>query len=362
MTNFEHWPKSSLDGIDQIASQYKDRHIVVTGGASFIGSHLVDALLGMECQVTVMDDFSSGKKSNLDSDHPRLKIVETNLANDENLKQNFSDHDVVFHLAAVHGGRGFIEKFPELVLSNFGIDNNVFKAAVDAKVQRIVHASSACSYPVQQQDTLGSDLRLSEADSGSMDQPGAYPDGAYGWTKLVGEYQLATHVANSLTTGRSARIFTAYGERENESHAAIALIAKALLKMDPYTIWGNGLQTRNFTYVTDTVRGLLNLGADTSSETFKIQNIGTSEFVTVNQFIETIFELVDWQPKEIFRDISKPQGVASRASDNTNSKKSFNWEPTVSIYEGLSKTIQWYEQQVSRPKTLIALEKLLESR
>jgi nucleoside-diphosphate-sugar epimerase len=359
---FESWPKASAKCIEQIFELYANRRVVVTGGASFIGSHLVDALLGMNCQVVVLDNFSSGKMSNLDTSNPKLHIINIDLEHEQNLKQHFDENDVVFHLAAIHGGRGFIEKYPNLVLGNLGIDNNVFKAAVVSKVTRIVHASSACAYPLHQQVSLGSSLKLSENDSGSMDEPGAFPDGSYGWTKLIGEYQLRTHTANTQTTGRSARIFTAYGERENESHAAIALIAKALLQMDPFTIWGTGLQTRNFTYVTDTVRGLLNLGIDSSPNAFDIQNIGTSEFVTVNEFINTIFELIGWMPMQVFRDESKPQGVASRASDNASSISKFDWEPTVSIEEGLSRTINWYKQQVNRPKSLIDLEVLLESR
>jgi UDP-glucose 4-epimerase len=359
---FEGWPDASTKGINQVVQLYTNRKIVVTGGASFIGSHLVDALLGMNCRVTVLDNFSSGKKTNLNLSDQNLEVVRIDLEHDQSLQQYFEDSDIVFHLAAVHGGRGFIEKYPDLVLGNLGMDNNVFKAAVAAKVTRIVHASSACAYPLHQQESLGSSLKLSEHDSGSMDQPGAFPDGSYGWTKLIGEYQLRTHTANTGTSGRSARIFTAYGERENESHAAIALIAKALLQMDPYTIWGTGLQTRNFTYVTDTVRGMLNLGVDSSPKTFDIQNIGTSEFITVNEFIGTIFDIVGWRPGQIFRDESKPQGVASRASDNAISMKRFDWEPSVSIKEGLSRTISWYKQQIDRPHSLTDLEALLESR
>jgi nucleoside-diphosphate-sugar epimerase len=358
----ESWPNASTKGIDQIVGLYANRKIVVTGGASFIGSHLVDVLLAMHCRVTVLDNFSSGKITNLNPSDQNLDVVRIDLEYDQDIQQYFESNDIVFHLAAIHGGRGFIERYPNLVLGNLGMDNNVFKAAVAAKVSRIVHASSACAYPLHQQESLGSTLKLSEHDSGSMDQPGALPDGSYGWTKLIGEYQLRTHTANTRTSGRSARIFTAYGERENESHAAIALIAKALLQMDPYTIWGTGLQTRNFTYVTDTVRGLLNLGVDLSPKAFDIQNIGTTEFVTVNDFIDAIFDIVGWKPKQIFRDESKPQGVASRASDNSISKTKFDWEPSVSIKEGLSRTINWYQQQVNRPNSLTELEALLESR
>src|SRR5262249_46548427 len=144
--------------------------------------------------------------------------------------------EYVFHLAAVHGGRGFIEAFPQDVLVNMAIDNNVYAAAAAAGVKKVVHASSACVYPTTLQADSSSRHLLREDEAG-FDVPGkAFSDGAYGWAKLMGEYQLEQFAQQGSFIGRSARIFTAYGERENESHAAIALMAKALLRVDPYPI------------------------------------------------------------------------------------------------------------------------------
>jgi nucleoside-diphosphate-sugar epimerase len=348
--------------MEYLSPTYENRRILVTGGASFIGSHLVDALLSMNCKVAVIDDFSSGKKANLQINHTNLEVIELDIFNTVDLKSHFVGVDFVFHLAAIHGGRGFIEKYPEKMMMNLGIDTRVFQAAISNDVNCIVHASSACAYPITQQSVLGAKNMLSERDAGSMEIEGAFPDGAYGWTKLIGEYQLKQMTLGSKTKGRSARIFTAYGERENESHAAIALIARGLIQQDPYTIWGTGMQTRNFTYVTDTVSGLLLAGADKSTEQFDILNIGTSNHVTVNEFIEVVFKIIDWEPKEILRDLSKPQGVAARASDNKLIKSKFDWEPSVSIQEGLKRTINWYGNLDRRPRTPEELDKLLESR
>lgn len=357
-----NWPESSLLKFDFLASEYANKKILVTGGASFIGSHLVDALLAMNCEVRVVDDFSSGKRTNLPINNNNLEVIELDIFNTEDLGSVFSGIDIVFHLAAIHGGRGFIEKYPEKMMMNLGIDTKVFQTAIINQVACVVHASSACAYPISQQNLIGAVNTLSESNSGTMENEGAHPDGAYGWTKLIGEYQLKMMTLNTKTKGRSARIFTAYGERENESHAAIALISKALLRLEPYTIWGNGMQTRNFTYVTDTVVGLLLTGVDKSSDQFRILNIGTSNHITVKEFIETIFDILDWKPQEIFKDLQKPQGVAARASDNKLIKSIFDWEPTVSIQEGLSRTIEWYRNEKDRPSTSDQLEKLLESR
>ena len=362
MDSLISWPESSLSGVNFLASKYHNKNILVTGGASFIGSHLVDALLSMNSNVKVIDNFSSGKRENLSYKGDNIEIIELDLFDSCNLEKYFSEVDVVFHLAAIHGGRGFIEKYPERMMKNLGIDTKVFQEAVYSEVDCVVHASSACAYPISQQNILGAINTLSEKESGTMEKEGAFPDGAYGWTKLIGEYQLKQLTSGTKTRGRSARIFTAYGERENESHAAIALIAKGLMHLNPYTIWGSGLQTRNFTYVTDTVVGLLFAGVDESQETFEILNIGTSNHVTVNDFIETIFKIIDWKPRDVIKDLSKPQGVAARASNNELIISKFGWEPTVSIQEGLERTIKWYQNQDRRPKTFEELEKLLESR
>lgn len=362
MGPLENWPESSMVKFNSLKTVYGNKKILVTGGASFIGSHLVDALLEMNCKVRVIDDFSSGKRANLQIGHINLEVIDADIFSFNDLDSLFIGFDFVFHLAAIHGGRGFIEKFPDKMMKNLGIDTKVFQAAIQNEVKCVVHASSACAYPTSLQSHIGATNTLSESNPGSMESENAHPDGAYGWTKLIGEYQLKMMTLNAKTKGRSARIFTAYGERENESHAAIALISKGLLHLDPFTIWGSGLQTRNFTYVSDTVIGLLMVGAFESNNQFEIINIGTSNHITVNQFIQTIFEIIEWEPQEISRDLEKPQGVAARASNNEIIRSIFNWEPTVSIQEGLERTIEWYRNQEVRPKSLEELEKLLESR
>jgi len=362
LINLESWPGVSAHIKDSLNVFYNKKRVLVTGGASFIGSHLVDALLTLGSKVTVIDDFSSGLLENLPINHNDLEIINLDIFISSDISKYFDSIDYVFHLAAIHGGRGFIEKYPQETLKNLGIDTKVFQTSVESGVKRVVHASSACAYPISQQSLIGSEHILSEEYLGSMEEEGALPDGTYGWTKLIGEYQLKKIIQGSQTSGRSARIFTAYGERENESHAAIALIAKGLLKLDPYIIWGTGLQTRNFTYVTDTVLGLLLCATDTGKAKFEIINIGTSEHVTINEFVEVIFEKLLWRPTEIYHDLSKPTGVASRASNNNLILKKFRWEPKVTIREGLERTIEWYSKNEKRPKTISELEKFLESR
>jgi UDP-glucose 4-epimerase len=340
---------------------YGGKSAVVTGGASFIGSNLVDCLLALDCRVLVIDDLSSGNVKYL-TKNAQLGFMEKDLRNPDGISHLFVGADLVFHLAAIHGGRGFIETYTREMLANLVIDNFVFSAAVIAKVKNIVHASSACAYPVDLQKSEIQLNLLAEAE-GSMDRSDAcFADGVYGWTKLFGEYQLKNFVSGSMTKGRSARIFTSYGDRENESHAAIALIAKALLKADPFPIWGSGEQTRNFTYVSDTVTGLLLLGSDARTINFDVFNIGTSDHVKVIDFVKEIFSNIGWEPNNLDLQFDKPVGVASRASDNTKIRENFGWQPSVSIKEGVSRTIEWYKKSGTLPKNLEELEARLMAR
>jgi len=349
-----------------LKSTYKDKDVIVTGGASFIGSSLVADLLEYGAKVTVIDNFSSGKLDNIDFAKQFIKILNIDLSDRNLANKEVNSADFVFHLAAVHGGRGFIEKYKQEMLVNLSIDNNVFSAASMNGVGLVVHASSACAYPIGLQDSEFN-LNFLEESQASMEKiETSFPDGVYGWTKLLGEYQLENFSSYTLSgggmKGRSARIFTAYGEKENESHAAIALIAKALLKADPYPIWGSGQQTRNFTYVKDTVTGLLILGSDIRPIPFDVFNIGTSSHTKVIDFVSEIFNKVGWEPSALDLQLEKPVGVASRASNNSKIKNVFGWEPSTPVSVGVARTVSWYESSGLLPTSLKALEEKLLNR
>lgn len=350
-----------MTAVNRIKEHYSGRTVLVTGGASFIGSHLVDRLLEGNATVHVIDDFSSGKRENLTS-LPSSQIHEIDLASRDATLANFPDCEYVFHLAAVHGGRGFIDTFPDQVLINMAIDNNVYTAAAQTEAQHVIHASSACVYPTTLQEDAKSRHLLAESEAGFTVPGQAFPDGAYGWGKLMGEYQAEQFALQSRFLASSARIFTAYGERENESHAAIALIAKALLQMDPYPIWGDGTQTRNFTHVNDTVMGLLLLGTRDDTEPFLAVNVGSSTHHTVKDFCNLVFEQIGWSPRELDLQTWRPVGVASRASDNTLMLEQFGWEPDTPLEAGIEKTVAWYGGRSDKPASVEELEATLLAR
>lgn len=149
-------------------------------------------------------------------------------------------------------------------------------------------------------------------------------------------------------------------ERENETHAIIALTAKAVIRMDPFDIWGTGNQDRNFTYVGDIVDAMM-LAAERIEDATPV-NAGRADRITLNDAAEMVFKLVDWHPREVSHDLSKPEGVKSRAADLANAKKVLSWEPKVSYEHGFKRTIEWYRSHRDLNAVRSDLSKLLMER
>jgi UDP-glucose 4-epimerase len=349
---------------------WNGQRVLITGGASFIGSHLVDKLLSLDAEVIVADDFSSGRINNLEypleKKSSKVWISHNLIVKRGNLKERtftrtvMKDIDVVFHLAASHGGRGYIHTHPVECCTNMMLDQLVFEEAYKAGVERICFASSACVYPLYLQQEAGSKYLLKENDANPFVRDKAFADLEYGWAKLMGEMTLkAYHKQYGMKTS-SVRIFTAYGPRENETHAIIALIAKAFIKMDPFIIWGTGKQERNFTYVQDIVDALV-LAAEKIEDGSPV-NAGREDRITINQASELIFEIIGWRPKRIKHDLTKPEGVISRAADLTRARTLLGWEPKVSYEEGFRKTIDWYVTTKDPEEVKWNLDRLLMER
>ena len=330
------------------ASKWEDTPVVVTGGASFIGSHLVDELVKLGAKITVIDNLSSGRLENLSESMEKIRFVRMDLeyCNIDELIKLFKGNQIVFHLAATHGGRGYIDSHPADVCSNFAIDHHVYESACRADIEKVVFASSACVYPPRLQSQYDSDylLKESDCDPSDLSQP-LSADLEYGWAKLMGEIQLNAFIKQYGLKGCSLRFVTVYGPRENETHAIIALIYKAFERMNPFVIWGTGEQARDFTYVSDIVEGMI-LAAEKISDGTPI-NLGTGRMYKLKDVANKIFDIMDFHPKVIF-DTSKPVGVVSRALDITRAKELLGWEPRTSIDENLGRTIEWYVRTHTR--------------
>jgi UDP-glucose 4-epimerase len=336
---------------------YENDTVLVTGGASFIGSHLVEDLVDRGATVRVADDFSSGTMDNLTAVQDDIEVLDGNLKHWDFADEATSGVDRVFHLAADHGGRGYIANYPANCATNMALDNIVFESAVENGVEKITFASSACTYPTDIQQER---RRLREDMVSFEERGGAYADESYGWAKLMGELSLTSFHEQYDVDASIVRIFTAYGPRENETHAIIALIAKAFAEQDPYQIWGDGEQTRNFTYVDDIVSALV-LANEKITDATPV-NAGISEYISINDVVAAIFEYMGWEPAEMNYMTDKPVGVRHRAADMSRAQSRLGWEPEYSLEEGIAETIDWYTANHDRETVRENLEQLLHER
>jgi UDP-glucose 4-epimerase len=336
---------------------WNGERVLVTGGASFIGSHLVEDLVNAGADVRVADDFSSGKADYLTPVSDEIEVFEGNLKHWNFADEATADIDTVFHLAADHGGRGYIANYPANCATNMALDNIVYEAAAKNGVDRITFASSACTYPTDIQQER---QRLREDMVSFEERGGAYADEVYGWAKLMGERSLQAYEEQYDIDASIVRIFTAYGPRENETHAIVALMAKAYAGQDPYQIWGDGEQTRNFTYVKDITRAL-RLAAENITDATPV-NAGISRYVTINEVVEYIFEYLGWEPDEIDYMTDKPVGVRHRAADTTRAEERLGWYPEYTVEEGIKITLDWYVENRNKNHVRENLETLLHER
>ena len=338
-------------------SEWTGERVLVTGGASFIGSHLVEDLVDHGADVRVADDLSSGELENLAAVDDEIEFLEGTLKEMSFAEEATEDVDTVFHLAADHGGRGYISNYPANCATNMALDNVVYEAAAENGVDRISFASSACTYPT---DIQQEKQRLSEDMVSFEERGGAYADEVYGWAKLMGERSLQAYHEQYDIDASIVRIFTAYGPRENETHAIVALMAKAYAEQDPYRIWGDGEQTRNFTYVKDITRAL-RLAAENVTDATPV-NAGIRDYITINEVAEAVFDRLDWEPAEVDHMTDKPVGVRHRAADTTRAEELLGWEPQYTLQDGIDRTLDWYAENREREYVQNNLETLLHER
>jgi len=319
------------------------KKVLVTGGASFIGSHLVDKLVEKGAKVTVVDNLSSGKIENIEN-HIKNKQLEFHggdLRDARVAQEVMEGQDIVFHLAADHGGRGYVDLHQAGPATNLLLDGNIFWQALKAKAKKVIYASSGCVYPNYLQKDVNKKIYLSE---GRVKAP-YDADNMYGWAKLMGELTLRAYYKEYGLKSCSLRYFTVYGPRGVENHAVIAMIARAFIKEDPFEVWGTGRQVRNWTYIDDIVCGTI-LAAEKIDDATAI-NLGTRERVRVMDAAREVLRYTGHKAKiKLLPDM--PTGPYNRVADNSLAKKLLGWEPKVSFYDGLHRTIDWYFRNKER--------------
>lgn len=330
---------------------------LVTGGASFIGSHLVDALVARGATVRVVDNLSSGELDNIRPhvEVGRIEFTEADLADPRAAAQAVRGIDMVFHLAADHGGRGYLDLHQAACATNLALDGIVFAACRGAGVAKVVFASSGCVYPLHLQADPGRIVYLTE----NMVSPPYDADGMYGWAKLMAEMTLRAYAAETGMKSASCRYFTAYGVRGRESHAVTAMIARAFIKQDPFVVWGDGEQIRNWTHVSDIVRGTI-LAAETIDDGTAV-NLGTMERTRVIDAVREVLKYTGHSARiELHPEM--PTGPLNRVADNSLARRLLGWEPQVKFVDGLHQTIDWYGRVKDRAGVAASLARRLTGR
>jgi len=316
---------------------WNGQRVLVTGGASFIGSHLVDALVQRGAVVRVVDDLSSGRLDNIGAhvDARQVEFVSGDLREPGVASRAMEGIATVFHLAADHGGRGYVDLHQAGPASNLLLDGVVFREARRAGVDKLVYGSSGCVYPNFLQAHPEEEVYLTEDRVGTPYDA----DNMYGWAKLMGELTLQAYYREHGLKSASCRYFTVYGPRGVENHAVIAMIARAFIRQDPFEVWGDGTQVRNWTYIDDIVRGTM-LAAERIDDGTAI-NLGTMERVRVIDAVRMVMDYTGHRADIRFRP-DMPTGPLNRVADNSLARRLLDWQPEVLFAEGLRRTIDWY--------------------
>jgi len=338
-------------------SFWEKRKVLITGGASFIGSHLTDALLTRGASVRIVDDLTSGHTENIQEHLARgaVEFKHADLREPGVTREAMQGMDCVFHLAADHGGRGYVDLHQAGPASNLFLDGLIIWEARRAGVEKVVFASSGCVYPNHMQSDPGQVLYLTE----ELVKPPHDADNMYGWAKLMGELTLqAYHKEYGLQTA-SCRYFTVYGPRGVENHAVIAMIAKAFTGQNPFEVWGDGTQVRNWTYIDDIVRGTI-LAAEKIDDGTAV-NLGTQERIRVIDAVQMVMDYTGHQAAiKLLPDM--PTGPLNRVADNSLARRLLGWEPQVLFREGLKRTVDWYFAAKDREQVRQILHRMLTER
>jgi len=345
--------------IGEIGGQmdWRGKQVLVTGGTSFIGSSLVEALIKRRASVRVVDNLSSGKLENI-GDHVVARAVEFmngDLLDAAVAARAVAGMSVVFHLAADHGGRGYVDLHNVECSTNLILDGHLFREAAKARVEKVVYASSGCVYPNFRQTNPKEELYLTE----DLVGPPYDSDNMYGWAKLMGELTLKHYAAKGLLRGASCRYFTVYGPRGKEDHAVMAMIARAFTRQNPFEVWGTGEQIRNWTYIDDIVDGTIR-AAERIDDGAAV-NLGTMERIRVADAARMILDRMQVDVPLKFLP-NMPTGPYNRVASNRLAKELLDWEPQVAFRDGVGRTIEWYVRNRDRGEVQRKLETMLTER
>ncbi|ABQ25872.1 NAD-dependent epimerase/dehydratase family protein [Geotalea uraniireducens] len=327
----------------------RNKRILVTGGAGFIGSALVKRLVNENATVDVIDNLWRGKLDNLlDSNgmsciNLKKNFYHVDLTDHNQCVQYIKDYDYVFHLADIVGGIQFAFSNELFIFrQNITIDTNVVSACITNGIGNYIYVGTACSYPKYLQMNKGI-TALKE----DQVYP-AEPESSYGWSKLMGEYGADLALKSGRINVGILRFHNVYGPgvefEGNTAQVLPSLMRKAIrFPQEDFIVWGSGNQYRDFVYIDDIVEGLI-LVAQHGMNKGAIQ-IGSEKSVTIKKSAEMIVKISGKPIKPVF-DIQRPEGDYGRIAICEKARNILNWEPKIDHHEGFKLTYNWIQQKI----------------
>jgi len=333
--------KLPADKVARLRTFYEGREVCVTGGAGFIGGHLCDALVSLGATIRVIDDLSNATLEHLSGlielEPERVRVVHGSILDDDALKEAVHGCQTVFHLAAIGSVPRSIEQPQRTWSVNATGTLRVLEAARGAKTQRVVFAASSSAY--------GEQPDLPKVES----QP-SRPLSPYAASKIAGEHLMSVWAQCYGLSTVSLRFFNIFGPRQPADSAyagVVAAFSKALLAGEPPTIYGDGSQTRDFTFVSNAVLATLLAGASPSRLTGPVINVGTARRVS-------ILELASLMARHCGMPHVQPTFRAERAgdvlhslADITQARQVLGYEPVAGLEEGLAETVEWFKRSLA---------------
>ena len=326
------------------------KRVIVTGGAGMIGSCLVKRLVKEGYQVRVIDNLWRGKKEYLlDSSGKSVldfdtSFFEVDLSIPGAADYLFKNQDYIVHLADIVAGIGYVfNNQGSLFRQNFLINSNVINAAKETKPKGFIYVGTACSFPDHLQ------YGVEAAPLKEVDQYPASPESAYGWSKLMGEYESLLMEKEVGVPVSIPVLHNVYGDpcdyEEGRGQVIPSLIRKAIRFPDePFVVWGSGSQGRAFVHVDDAVEGIVSsmekgLGKG-------VIQLGPDVCTSIKEIAEAVVD-ISGKNIEIRYDTSKPEGDRGRCADYSKAKEVLDWEPRVDLREGLDRLYSWIEHQIT---------------
>lgn len=325
--------------VSELNQFYEGKNVMVTGGAGFVGSHVVESLVSFGAKVRVPVRKTSSLYY-LRGVEKEIELVEADLSYQSQSRLTVHGQEIILHLAAAKGGgiEHSSAHHGSLFRDNIRIATNMIDAVRELPHVRFVSVSSACVYP--RNVTIPT-----PEDEGFLDMPEPTNAG-YGWSKRMQEY-LATSFAREfgLDVG-IVRPFNTYGPRDDffleKNHVIPGLIRRVVGGENPLVVWGSGQQTRSFLFVEDCAFGILQAGARTGIR--GPINLGGEEETSIGDLAKFIVEAVGANI-EIRFDLSKPDGQPRRACDTRLAKETLGFKAATPLLEGLRRTVEWYQKE-----------------